>query len=99
MLHEPGLLDEVERLSARWREPFFAVVRRGTERGQFRPVADPGEVAHRLLAMIDGLGFDCVIGYRRTSRPQLRALGAYSPGDSLDELRARHGLGEVAKLN
>jgi histidinol-phosphate aminotransferase len=32
-------------------------------------------------------------------RPQLRDLGPYVPGPSLDELRARLGLGEVAKLN
>jgi histidinol-phosphate aminotransferase len=32
-------------------------------------------------------------------RPQLRDLGPYVPGPSLAELRARLGLGEVAKLN
>ena len=32
-------------------------------------------------------------------KPTLRSVGAYEPGRSLDELMARHGLTEVAKLN
>ena len=32
-------------------------------------------------------------------KPTLRSVGAYVPGESLDELMARHGLTEVAKLN
>jgi histidinol-phosphate aminotransferase len=32
-------------------------------------------------------------------KPALHAVGPYVPGPSLDELMARHGLGEVAKLN
>ena len=32
-------------------------------------------------------------------RPALRETGPYEPGPSLDELMARHGLSEVAKLN
>ena len=32
-------------------------------------------------------------------KPTLRSVGAYVPGESLDELMARHGLTEIAKLN
>ena len=32
-------------------------------------------------------------------KPTLRSVGAYEPGESLDELMARHGLTEIAKLN
>ena len=32
-------------------------------------------------------------------RPPLREIGAYRPGESLDELMARHGLDRVDKLN
>ena len=32
-------------------------------------------------------------------RPPLREIGAYRPGESLDELMARHGLSSVDKLN
>ncbi len=32
-------------------------------------------------------------------RPPLREIGAYEPGEPLDELMARHGLSTVDKLN
>ena len=38
-------------------------------------------------------------GWEGVVRPGLRDVGAYRPGPSLDELMARHGLSEVAKLN
>ena len=67
VLHQPGLLPGIEALSERWRGYFLAVVRDGAERGDFTPVADPGEVADRLVALADGLGFDTALGYRWTS--------------------------------
>jgi AcrR family transcriptional regulator len=67
VLHQPELLPGIEALSERWRGYFHAVVRAGVERGDFAPVADPGEVADRLVALADGLGFDTALGYRWTS--------------------------------
>jgi AcrR family transcriptional regulator len=72
LLHEPHLLPECEPISARWRSYFFTIVRRGTENGEFRPVADPGEVAERLAALLDGLGFETVVGYSWTSPKRTR---------------------------
>jgi len=67
VLHEPDLLDDCEKISRRWREQFFTVVRDGAESGEFVPVREPEEVAERLVALVDGLGFETVLGYRWTS--------------------------------
>jgi AcrR family transcriptional regulator len=71
-LQEPDLLPECEALSRRWRGYFFEAVRRGTEAGEFRPVLDPDEVAERLLAQVDGLGFELLLGYSWTSPERMR---------------------------
>jgi AcrR family transcriptional regulator len=71
-LQEPDLLPECEALSRRWRGYFFEAVRRGTEAGEFAPVADPDEVAERLLAQVDGLGFELLLGYSWTSPERMR---------------------------
>jgi AcrR family transcriptional regulator len=74
ILREPDLVRDGERLSARWRGYFFDIVRRGTENGTFRPVADPDVVAERLIALVDGLGFKAVLGYRWMSPERMRSL-------------------------
>jgi AcrR family transcriptional regulator len=93
ILHEPGLVPDGEQLSARWRSYFFDVVRRGTESGTFHPVADPDEVVERLIALVDGLGFKAVLGYRWMSPERMRSLvygfAAEQLGLEVDEL-ARH---------
>jgi AcrR family transcriptional regulator len=71
-LQEPDLLPECEALSRRWRGYFFTAVRRGTEAGEFAPVADPDEVAERLIAQVDGLGFELLLGYSWTSPERMR---------------------------
>jgi AcrR family transcriptional regulator len=72
-LHEPSLLPECESLSRRWRGFFFDTVRRGTKSGEFAPVTDPDDVADRLLALVDGLGFELLLGYEWTSPERMRA--------------------------
>jgi AcrR family transcriptional regulator len=71
-LQEPELLPECEALSRRWRGYFFGAVRRGTEAGEFTPVTDPDEVAERLIAQADGLGFELLLGYSWTSPERIR---------------------------
>jgi hypothetical protein len=73
VLHRPDLLPDCEAISRRWRERFFTIVREGTERGEFEPVRDPDEVADRLVALVDGLGFETVLGYRWTSPERMHA--------------------------
>ncbi len=72
-LQEPDLMPECEALSSRWRGYFFDAVRRGTETGEFTPVASPDEVAERLIAQVDGLGFELLLGYTWTSPERMRA--------------------------
>jgi AcrR family transcriptional regulator len=74
ILHDARLLPGFERISERWRSFFFTVVRRGTDAGEFDPVAPPDEVADRLSAMVDGLGYETVVGYRWTSPERMRWL-------------------------
>jgi AcrR family transcriptional regulator len=67
VLHQPDLLAQCEAISEQWRGYFHDAVRRGTERGEFAPAADPGEVAERIVAFVDGVGFETALGYRWTS--------------------------------
>jgi hypothetical protein len=57
----------------RWRGYFHAVVRDGVERGEFVPAASPDEVAERLVAFVDGLGFETALGYSWTSPERMHA--------------------------
>jgi AcrR family transcriptional regulator len=67
VLHQPDLLAQCEEFSAQWRGYFHDVVRRGVEAGEFAPSAAPDEVAERLVAFVDGVGFETALGYRWTS--------------------------------
>jgi AcrR family transcriptional regulator len=71
-LQEPDLLPECEALSRRWRAYFFEAVKRGAEAGEFSPVVDPDEAAERLIAQVDGLGFELLLGYSWTSPERMR---------------------------
>jgi AcrR family transcriptional regulator len=71
-LQEPDLLPECEALSRRWRAYFFDAVRRGTDAGEFSPASDPDDVAERLIAQVDGLGFELLLGYSWTSPERMR---------------------------
>jgi BetI-type transcriptional repressor, C-terminal len=48
-------------------------VRRGVEAGEFAPAAAPDEVAERLVAFVDGVGFETALGYRWTSPERMHA--------------------------
>jgi AcrR family transcriptional regulator len=73
VLHQPELLPECEAISAQWRGFFHDVVRRGVETGEFAPAAAPGEVAERLVAFVDGVGFETALGYRWTTPERMHA--------------------------
>src|SRR5919199_628550 len=73
VLHQPELLPECEAISARWRGYFHAVVRDGVDSGEFAPGAPPDEVAERLAAFVDGLGFETALGYSWTSPERMHA--------------------------
>jgi AcrR family transcriptional regulator len=71
-LQEPQLLPACEELSRRWRGYFYGPVRHGAESGEFKPAAEPDEVAERLVALVDGLGFELLLGYSWTSPERMR---------------------------
>jgi hypothetical protein len=93
IVHRPELVPDGEIISARWRGYFFDVLRAGTERGAFRPARDPDEVAERLIALVDGLGFKTVLGYRWMPPERMREILLRFAADELDvpyeELEAR----------
>lgn len=93
VLHEPGLLADHEAISERWRGYYFRIVCDGTASGELHPVVAPDEVAERLSALADGLGFETVVGYRWTSvermRGQLLRFAAEQLGVPVAELAAR----------
>jgi AcrR family transcriptional regulator len=71
-LQEPELLPTCEALSNRWRAYFHEPVRRGARSGEFTPAGDPDEVAERLIALVDGFGFELLVGYSWTSPERMR---------------------------
>jgi AcrR family transcriptional regulator len=71
-LQDPRLLPACEALSKRWRSYFYEPVRRGADSGEFTPVSDPDEVAERIVALVDGLGFELLLGYSWTSPERMR---------------------------
>ena len=74
VLRSPDQLPALEDLSKRWRAFFFDVVRDGVESGEFDSVAPADEVAERLIALVDGLGFETVVGYRWSTAARMRSL-------------------------
>jgi hypothetical protein len=83
VLHEPALLPHCEAISMRWRRLFHEIVRRGAESGEFTPSAAPEEVAERLVAFVDGLGFETALGYRWTSPERMHDRLAGFAADQL----------------
>jgi BetI-type transcriptional repressor, C-terminal len=73
VLHQPELLHQCEAFSSQWRGLFREVVRDGAHSGAFAPAADPDEVAERLVAFVDGLGFETTLGYSWTSPERMHA--------------------------
>ena len=73
VLHQPDLLPQCEAVSEQWRGYFHDVVDHGTKTGEFRPAAAPDEVAERLVAFVDGIGFETALGYRWTSPERMHA--------------------------
>jgi AcrR family transcriptional regulator len=83
VLHQPELLPECEAISAQWRGYFHDVVRRGVDAGEFAPAAAPDEVAERLVAFVDGVGFETALGYRWTSPERMHARVAEFAAEQL----------------
>jgi AcrR family transcriptional regulator len=71
--HLPDLAALHSERYAEWRSTFAEIVAEGVESGEFRPV-DPAATALTLVALIDGLGLQTVIGDSAVSVPTARAV-------------------------
>ena len=87
ILHRPDLVTDAVSFDSRWRSYFLEIVRSGTASGAFRPVAPADEVADRLVALVDGLGFRAVLGKPWLSPEGMRELLLRF---AADELRVSH---------
>jgi AcrR family transcriptional regulator len=83
VLHRPDLIAQCEEFSAQWRGFFHAIVRDGVQRGEFAPTVDADEAAERLVAFVDGVGFETALGYRWTSPERMHARVADFAGEQL----------------
>ena len=80
---DPAWLAPCEEVSAQWRSYFYQIIEAGVANGEFRPVCPPGEAADRLIALVDGLGFETVVGYRWTSAERMREMLARFAAEQL----------------
>ena len=74
VLRAPERMAALEDLSLRWRSFFFDIVADGVASGEFTPDAPVDVVAERLIALVDGLGFETVVGYRWSTPERMRSL-------------------------
>jgi AcrR family transcriptional regulator len=74
VLHDRRRMRALEDLSLRWRGLFSETVEAGAAAGTFRPVSEAAVVAERLVALVDGLGFETAIGYPWATAERMRAL-------------------------
>lgn len=72
--HDVSLQPLCEELAGDYRDEVRKLVSEGAEAGTFRPVAEPGEVAERISAMVDGLCFRNVVGYSWTPLDRVRTM-------------------------
>ena len=75
-VREPGLRPVAARLYGRYREWIAGLIRRGVESGEFRPDADPEELADLAMALLDGAGVRALMRDPAMEAESARALVA-----------------------
>ena len=80
----PRLLAECATMSDRWAGFFERLVEDGAAAGAFRPVAPAAEIAHRMVALSDGLSFRAAIGYTSMQVQRVRELLVSFAAEQLD---------------
>lgn len=97
VLRSPDHLPALQDLSERWRAFFFEIVAEGVASGEFTPVASPEIVAERLIALIDGLGFETVIGYPWSTPERMHGIVVSFAAEQLrlDEARLSLPMGRA----
>jgi AcrR family transcriptional regulator len=75
-VREPGLRRVAARLYGRYREWLARLIRAGVESGEFRPDADPEELADLAMALLDGAGVRALMRDPAMEAERARALVA-----------------------
>lgn len=70
-VRDPSLRPVANRLYARYRAWIAAAIRYGTASGEFAPT-DPGALADRVIALLDGFGIRALLGDRRVGVERVR---------------------------
>jgi AcrR family transcriptional regulator len=70
----PMLVSESYAISETWHRQMSDVIKRGAKQEVFDPVATPDEIAHRLIAAANGLGFKAAVGHGGLRQPEVRRL-------------------------
>jgi AcrR family transcriptional regulator len=71
---QPTLVSESYAISQTWHREMTDAIQRGVDVESFRPAATPEEVAHRLIAVANGLGFKAAVGYGGVGAREVRRL-------------------------
>ncbi len=72
-LHDPDLQELNERVYGEWRRTVAAIIRDGQDQGQFRD-GDAVQVANGLVAVIDGLSLQVLMGSRAMTVERMRKV-------------------------
>jgi AcrR family transcriptional regulator len=80
----PMLVSESYAISQTWHRQMTDAIQRGAEHGALRPVAAPDEVAHRLIAAANGLGFKVAVGHGGMLPREVRRLLHRLAAEQLD---------------
>ncbi len=72
-LHDEDLQELNDRVYGEWRRTVAAIIRDGQDAGEFRP-GDPVLLANGLIAMIDGLSLQVLLGSRNMTAERMRAV-------------------------
>jgi AcrR family transcriptional regulator len=85
-LREPNLQELNERMYGDWRRLVAGIIRDGQDSGQVRG-GDPVQYANMLIAMIDGMAFQVLLGSQNMTVQRMKATCLAF----VDELRAPQG--------
>jgi hypothetical protein len=91
--HRPELLEECVSMSKHSYDSLKGLIEDGVRAGAFAPVASCQTITQRIVAIRDGLGYRCVIGYRGMDGTSIHRIMCEFVADAL-ALSASELLGE-----
>jgi AcrR family transcriptional regulator len=73
-LHRPELRPVNEELYGHWRDLVENTIRDGQARGEFDPAADGNDLAHRFVALLDGLAIQVLLHSEKMTATDMRRV-------------------------